>query len=891
MDIIEHSSRHAYRLLIGALALFLVTVFLPDAAFAATADDTFAGAVLRTLPVGIPSANCQTVGPALALVQTSKLNVAPSVINGQPLLLVTSCFSSRASDRSVLYLLSPTTGAVVTTIQTTKSGKAFAPGNGWAGLVLAPDRGVLYGCGDNGELYSIDYSVFTATADGTLTAVPKPAGTTSCSGLAWDPSNKTLYQSTGATIFHFNTLGVAQSPASFLAPAGCSVKGLAVVGGVLEIACSNSTSMLRVDKITGSVLPDHATVAFNSNGALADLECDPVTFAGANVDAMWSKIVATNQMQAFRVPGGTCGLPQTAKVFAPAACPDAPLGVIDPYRTTINGIPGVPKDTDGDGLWDCWEDAARWTDGLPGIDFNGDGVRDAILCVSSDLNGGFNVATECASPTLKDVFVEIDFMAGDATHPQGHPPDLQALANVQAAFASAPVDVPNGIRVHFQVDDAIPHATATALVPCTNPSSGVGPPTDADFDTLRASWFGTAAERANGNANTPFAKRYGFRYMILAHSLVGTGASGCAELPGDDAVIGLAGFGPTDPTNPYFQRGTSDEQAGTIMHELGHNLGLRHGGGDNINCKPNYFSVMSYSRQLPDFLSPRPLDYSRGAQPTLDENALSESVGVGDIQNFPFLNGSRTPYSTNSSISMQIAQLGTVCTSGSGQCTNFGTAIDWNRDGATSGTAISNINKYLAAGCDGSGTTLVGYDDWQNLQYNARASLEFGSGARAENLAELRDKDAQQSQASFDAADVDQDGIPDAFGCGSSTVRCAIDVKPGSNPQVLSKGNNANIHVAILSSATFVAPDQLLRETLTLNGVGVKLNNQGRGTCSSVSSTPGRVDLLCQFPASALPLGGNKSVLEGLTFKSTSCLAPGCPTTRIRAADFVIVVK
>src|SRR5580765_205137 len=335
MDITEHCSRHAYRLLIGTLALFWVTVFLPHTAGAATADDTFAGAVLRTLPVGIPAANCQPVGPALALVQTSKLNVAPSVINGQPLLLVTSCFSSRASDRSVLYLLSPTTGAVVTTIQTTKSGKAYAPGNGWAGLVLAPDRGVLYGCGDNGELYSIDYSVFTVTADGTLTAIPRPSGATSCSGLAWDPSNKTLYQSTGATIFHFNTLGVAQSPASFLAPAGCSVKGLAVVGGVMEIACSNSTSMLRVDKITGSVLPDHATVAFSSNGALADLECDPVTFAGANVDAMWSKIVATNQMQAFRVPGGTCGLPQTAKVFAPAACPDAPLGVIDPYRTTI----------------------------------------------------------------------------------------------------------------------------------------------------------------------------------------------------------------------------------------------------------------------------------------------------------------------------------------------------------------------------------------------------------------------------------------------------------------------------------------------------------------------------------------------------------------------------
>ena len=34
------------------------------------------------------------------------------------------------------------------------------------------------------------------------------------------------------------------------------------------------------------------------------------------------------------------------------------------------------------------------------------------------------------------------------------------------------------------------------------------------------------------------------------------------------------------------------------MHELGHNLGLRHGGGDNTNRKPNFLSVMNYAFQL-----------------------------------------------------------------------------------------------------------------------------------------------------------------------------------------------------------------------------------------------------------------------------------------------------
>jgi hypothetical protein len=880
----EHRTCASRRTIVG-LALVALAALAPAVATAATADDVHAGDVLRTLPVGIPASSCPTVGPALAVVQTSKLSVTPNVIAQFPVLLVTSCLASKAADRSVLYFLSPTTGAVIKTIQTTRSGKAYAPGNGWTALVLAPDRGVLYGCGNNGELYTIDYSAFTVTADGTLTAVPKPSAATGCTGLAWDPSTKTLYQSTGATILHFDTLGASQSPASFPAPSGCTVTGLSVVGGVLQVACSGSVTLRRIDKVTGQPLADHQSVAFKG-GVLADLVCDPVTFAVANVDALWSKIVSANQMQAFRLPGGTCGLPPTARVFAPAACADPPPGVIDPYRQTINGIPDVPRDTDGDGLWDCWEDPTRWSDGRPGIDFDGNGTRDAVLCV--DAGGGLDVATECASPTVKDILVEVDYMQGDATHPQGHPPDPVALASVQAAFAEAPVDAPTGIRVHFQVDDATPHTTLTALVPCTAPAGA----TDADFDALRAAWFGTASERASADPNVLFAKRYGFRYMIFAHSLVGTGASGCAELPGDDSVVALAGFGPKNSADPYFQRGTTDEQAGTVMHELGHNLGLRHGGGDNINCKPNYLSVMNYSRQLPDFLSPRRLDFSRGAQPTLNESGLSEAAGVGGLPEFPFLDGERTTYSVSNTITMQVARLGTFCDAVTGQCQDFGSGIDWNNDGVVGAPGVvADVNKYLAAGCDGSGTALTGFDDWQNLQFNARASLEFGSGARAENLTELRDKDAQQSEASFDAADADQDGTADAFGCGSATVRCAIDVKPGTNPKVLSKGQNANVQVAILSSATFDAPDQVIRETLRLNDVSVKLNNQNQGTCSAVSITPGRLDLLCQFPAAALSLGGNDAVLEAQAFRNRTCLSPGCPATRIRARDFITVVK
>ena len=47
------------------------------------------------------------------------------------------------------------------------------------------------------------------------------------------------------------------------------------------------------------------------------------------------------------------------------------------------------------------------------------------------------------------------------------------------------------------------------------------------------------------------------------------------------------------------------------MHELGHNLGLEHGGRDPVNCKPNYLSIMSYTLQFETPVLNRPLDYSR----------------------------------------------------------------------------------------------------------------------------------------------------------------------------------------------------------------------------------------------------------------------------------------
>jgi hypothetical protein len=85
-----------------------------------------------------------------------------------------------------------------------------------------------------------------------------------------------------------------------------------------------------------------------------------------------------------------------------------------------------------------------------------------------------------------------------------------------------------------------------------------------------------------------------------------------------DFIVSLGGFGGSPP---------QVAQAGTFMHELGRNLGLRHGGRDDVNYKPNYLSVMNYSFGLAGLqigTRSRLVDYSRYGNdvvPPLDEAA------------------------------------------------------------------------------------------------------------------------------------------------------------------------------------------------------------------------------------------------------------------------------
>ena len=361
-------------------------------------------------------------------------------------------------------------------------------------------------------------------------------------------------------------------------------------------------------------------------------------------------------------------------------------------------------DDDDDGLCDNWEKT--------GIDANFDGV------VDTQLPG--------ANPNRKDLYVELDYMAQ-------HKPRADAIADVVAAFAAAPVDNPDGSRgvnLHVQVDESLPESQQLAFPPCTPAASGGA----ADFDTLKKAHFGTVAERGQ-SPNVLKAKRLAYRYNVWAHLLFGQGTtSGCAELPGNDFIVSLGGFSPATPGGHGI--GTKTQQEGTFMHELGHTLGLHHGGDDDINCKPNYISIMSYTRQMGSRVPSRALDYSTRALPTLDERHLNENTGIQGSILFETAFGPSNPM---------------VVTHGSG-------AIDWNQDRAIDGDVHADINNNQGS-CDGAGQVLAGFDDWPSLVYDFKASPDFNDGDHATADSSVKEQTLQQVAAM--TPDTDHDGVHD----------------------------------------------------------------------------------------------------------------------------------
>ena len=359
----------------------------------------------------------------------------------------------------------------------------------------------------------------------------------------------------------------------------------------------------------------------------------------------------------------------------------------------------VIDDADGDGLSDLWETA--------GVDIDKDGTIDLAL----------NQPPYNANPNRRDLFVEMDYMTcqlppatcagGDLT---SHAPEAGVAADVVKAFNDAPGGNPDGstgIALHLLVDEAVPEISVIDWYPSSASSYD-------DVEDIKAGpagpcngAFGTASERNAPNCDKLLkAKAQVYRWGLFGHLYAENyGSSGIAEYPGNDFLVTVGGQAAAW-TRAAGSLGAAE--AGTILHEMGHTFGLGHGGpSNNVNCKPNYLSVMNYSLQVGYYDPTRPLDYSRAALPTLDEAALDEAVGVqGPV-------GRNAVYGVNGVAHVAPASGG----------------IDWNGNGTVAGIVAGDPNS-VGSCLTPANEQLSGADDWSALLYSFNVSPDFASGAR-----------------------------------------------------------------------------------------------------------------------------------------------------------------
>ncbi|SPE28736.1 exported hypothetical protein [Candidatus Sulfotelmatomonas gaucii] len=154
---------------------------------------------------------------------------------------------------------------------------------------------------------------------------------------------------------------------------------------------------------------------------------------------------------------------------------------------------------------------------------------------------------------------------------------------------------------------------------------------------------------------TPAGVTSGWNYPLndpLPEPVIGltsgtvTSISGYSDLGGSDSAVTL-GLWETAPNQDMSKR--ANVIAGTLYHEIGHTLGLTHGGlyydthGSyipifDVNCKPNYQSVMNYLFQL-DGLGPNgTVAYSNQTLESLngpDWNVTSLTDGSGTAATIP----------------------------------------------------------------------------------------------------------------------------------------------------------------------------------------------------------------------------------------------------------------
>jgi hypothetical protein len=211
--------------------------------------------------------------------------------------------------------------------------------------------------------------------------------------------------------------------------------------------------------------------------------------------------------------------------------------------------------------------------------------------------------------------------------------------------------------------------------------------------------------------------------MLFGSSQIDTGesnSSGRAEFFGNDLLISLGGWGLKDVVG-LQQNVLINYQAGTVMHELGHNLGLDHGGNEETNDKPNYWSVMNYLYQLRG-LDP---DARSGSAYLRWRNSKGDKTpSICDLSAGPCGSPSQFVISFSDGSSKDLDESRLVEKENIGRGSNPGAYADWNMD-----ASLTDVAQSRDLNGDDKTTVLKDYNDWANLvlAFSSRFDGQDGS--------------------------------------------------------------------------------------------------------------------------------------------------------------------
>lgn len=354
-------------------------------------------------------------------------------------------------------------------------------------------------------------------------------------------------------------------------------------------------------------------------------------------------------------------------------------------------------DTDGDGFADVWE--------KDGYDADGNGDPDIDLKAMG------------ADPEIPDIFVQVDWMVipkGLFTKEKTLKPSATAIQLVSNAFSN------HGIHLHIIEGKEI------AYQKVFDPG---------DQDDYYQNWL------ANNDIALEKTKRTIFHHCLFCNTFLyndNTLTTGLSNnTPGQYFLI-AAGL-PLSHYNRTSMIDVSDVTvASTFMHELGHNLGLKHGGNTETNYNPNHISVMNYSFQMSGIKRTDGsyfVDYSNMLLDPLNEAALIESDGLNPKQLLNNTNLMTTWGDIKEDIERNRVWF------------NAAGSIDYNRNGTIDDTPVSvDLNEN-----GNSNDVLTGCNDWAMLIdesakkyigpifqlrfYSSKELYDFFDGYKSENSA------------------------------------------------------------------------------------------------------------------------------------------------------------